>query len=290
MEQPLVSVLMTSFNREKYIAQAIESVLNSTYHNLELIIVDDGSKDKTIHIALSFADLDKRVKVFKNLLNLGDYPNRNKAASYAQGKYLKFVDADDMIYPHGLEVMVNMMENFPDAGYGLCSIQQDKDAIFPFELGPADAYRYHYFKGMTIFNGAPLSSLIKKEAFDAVNGFTGKRMVGDYELWHRLSLQFPVVVMPTALVWYRHHDEQESNQRSVFLLDALTIAEQAIASSLLTEKEKEILLNKIHRNMFAKLLKNPMKMPLKSRWQFFKGSPIKLTKLLSDRGKSSLIS
>ena len=50
--------------------------------------------------------------------NLGDYPNRNKAASYAKGKYIKYLDADDLIYPHGLEVMVHTMEQFPKAGLG----------------------------------------------------------------------------------------------------------------------------------------------------------------------------
>ena len=115
-DKPLVSVLMTTYNREKYLAIAVESVLASTYENFELIIVDDQSKDKSYEIALSYAQKDKRVKVFKNEKNLGDYPNRNKAASLANGKYLKYVDADDMIYPTGLEVMVSGMEKFPEAG------------------------------------------------------------------------------------------------------------------------------------------------------------------------------
>ena len=90
---PLVSVLMTAYNREKYIAEAIESVLASTYSNLELIIVDDCSKDNTLQIATNYQAKDDRIKVYKNEKNLGDYPNRNKAASYAKGKYLKYVDS-----------------------------------------------------------------------------------------------------------------------------------------------------------------------------------------------------
>ena len=74
----LVSVLMTSFNREKYIAEAIESVLASTYKDFELIIVDDCSKDNTVGIAKKYEELDSRVKVYINEVNLGDYPNRNK--------------------------------------------------------------------------------------------------------------------------------------------------------------------------------------------------------------------
>jgi len=107
---PLVSVLMTAYNREQFIAEAIESVLASTFTNFELIIVDDCSTDKTIEIAKKFEMIDSRVKVYKNDNNLGDYLNRNMSASFAKGKYLKYLDADDLIYPHGLEVMVAAME------------------------------------------------------------------------------------------------------------------------------------------------------------------------------------
>jgi glycosyltransferase involved in cell wall biosynthesis len=91
-EIPLVSVLMTSYNRQDYIAEAIESVLNSKYQNFELIIVDDGSKDQTVKIAQEFAEKDKRIRLYINEKNLGDYGNRNKAASYATGKYIKYLD------------------------------------------------------------------------------------------------------------------------------------------------------------------------------------------------------
>lgn len=210
MIQPLVSVLMTVYNREKYIAQAIESVLASTYQNWELIVVDDRSKDRSLEIAQSYAAKDGRIKVIVNEVNLGDYPNRNQAASYAKGKYLKYVDADDLIYPYGLEQLVFYMEQFPEAGYGLCSLDQDKGQVFPFQLSPFEAYHRHYFE-QPLFHKAPLSSIIKKEAFDKVGGFTGKRMLGDFEMWHLLSQKFPVVLMPHGIVWYRIHEEQEMN-------------------------------------------------------------------------------
>src|ERR1700748_2916719 len=98
MASPLVSVLMTAYNREKYIEEAIESVLASSYTNLELIIVDDCSKDNTVEIARSYEARDPRVKVFINEKNLGDYPNRNRAASLAKGEYIKYVDSDDVMF------------------------------------------------------------------------------------------------------------------------------------------------------------------------------------------------
>lgn len=208
--KPLVSVLMTSYNREKYIGEAIESVLNSTYKNFELIIVDDNSTDSTVEIARRFAANDERVQVYVNKENLGDYPNRNKAASYANGKYLKYVDADDMIYPSGLSHLVSVMEQFPMAGYGLCSLNQDKEKIFPFQLSPVEAYHYHYL-GPSLFHKAPLSAILNKEAFEDTGGFTGKQHVGDFELWHILSKKYPVVLMPHGIVWYRQHADQQMN-------------------------------------------------------------------------------
>ena len=208
--KPLVSVLMTVYNREKYIEQAIRSVLNSTYTNFELIVVDDRSSDASVEIAQRLAQQDDRIKIYINEKNLGDYPNRNQAASYATGKYLKYVDADDMIYPYGLEQLVYYMEQFPDAGYGLCSLHQDKARMYPFELDAEMAYKAHYFKDK-IFHKAPLSAIIKTSCFNAVNGFSGKQHLGDFEMWHLLSQKFPVVLMPHGIVWYREHDDQQMN-------------------------------------------------------------------------------
>jgi len=208
---PLVSVLMTSFNREKYIAISIKSVLDSSFKDFELIILDDGSTDNTLKIANSFAELDNRVRVYRNEKNLGDYPNRNKAASYAIGKYLKYVDSDDLIYPWGLEILVSTMEKFPEASWGLCSQPQDKNKIYPFVLTPEMAYKSHYF-GLGIFSRAPLSSIIKNSVFKEVNGFSGKKHLGDFELWNILALKFNVVVLPQGMVWYREHDQQQMNE------------------------------------------------------------------------------
>ena len=213
---PLVSVLMTAYNREKYLGFAIESVLASSYENWELIIVDDVSNDGTIGIARSYAEKDARIRVFRNESNLGDYPNRNQAAAYARGKYLKYVDADDYLYPWGLEVLVKLMEEYPGAGLGLCSLIQIPAKPYPLLLTGREAYEYHY-RGYEIFNKAPLSAIIRKDAFEAVGGFSGIRMAGDFEMWHRMALHFPVLLMPDGIVWYREHGEQEMNSHRQFL-------------------------------------------------------------------------
>jgi len=243
LNSPLVSVLMTAYNREKYIAEAIESVLASTYQNWELIIVDDRSKDRTVEIAKSYEAKDERIKVYINEKNLGDYPNRNHAASYAKGKYLKYVDADDLIYPYGLEQLVFYMEQFPDAAYGLCSLPQDDVQIYPFMLSPKQAYYRHYFTNKWIFHKAPLSSIIKKDFFDKVGGFTGKRMVGDFEMWNILSQKYNVVLMPAGIVWYREHNEGEMQyaRDNVFQMFEYLLTEYEVLNKdncPLSEKDK----------------------------------------------------
>jgi len=207
MKTPMVSVLMTAYNREKYIGEAIGSVRASTLEDWELIVVDDASQDRTVEVARAAAGGDPRIQIHVNPENLTDYRNRNRAASLARGKYLKYVDSDDMIYPHGLEVMTKMMEGFPRAGLGLSSIPEN-DRMFPMELSPAEAYRTHFLR-RELFGRAPGSAIIRRSAFEAVGGFSGARYIGDMECWLAICQSHPLVVLPRDLVWDRTHGEQE---------------------------------------------------------------------------------
>lgn len=225
-----ISVLMTAHNREKYIGEAIKSVIASTYTNFELIIVDDCSTDNTVSIVKAFVAKDSRVKLYINEKNLGDYPNRNKAASYAQGKYLKYVDSDDYIYPTGLEIMVKSMDQFPEAGFGLCSLKPDSSKPFPFMLSPGEAYEYHFF-GPGLFHKGPLTAIFLKAAFDQAGGFKEERMISDIDMWHRLGLQYPLVLMPEGLVWQRRHPEQELIDQGDFIVESAKIKWKYLLSS-----------------------------------------------------------
>lgn len=209
IKQPLVSVLMTAYNREKYIAEAIESVLASSYTNFELIIVDDSSKDKTVEIAKSFEKIDTRIKVYINEKNIGDYANRNQAACYANGKYIKYLDSDDVIYKYSLNIMVEAMERFPDASYAFTNFpNQDDNAPFPIVFSPKQAYMEHFFKDGFFYSG-PGGTIIRKSIFLKEGGFSGIRMVGDYELWLKLGAKYPVIKIQPNLVWWRKHEGQE---------------------------------------------------------------------------------
>lgn len=275
INEPLVSVLMTSYNREDFIGEAIKSVLSQSYGNFELIIVDDCSKDNTVKIANHFASLDNRIRVYENGKNLGDYPNRNKAASLAKGKYLKYVDADDYFYPWGLQILVESMEQHPDAGWGLCSLEQDKDRPFPFMLLPEEIYEYHLFKS-SLYHKAPLSAIIKKEVFEIAGGFSGKRQMSDTEMWHLLAMKFPLVLMPHGIVWYREHNQQESAQiraslqvRIRYTVSKLHFFMEEKAIPISEEKRKKVIM-RLRKELLYALLINLVKLRFNSIYVILK--------------------
>lgn len=203
---PLVSVLTTVYNRAPYIAPCIESVLAQTMDDLELIIVDDCSTDGSFAVAERYRS-DPRVRLYRNERNLGDYPNRNRAASLARGTYLKYVDGDDLIYPHCLALMVEGMETFLEAGYGLS--RDFPGAMAPVLLTPSEAYREHFFRS-GLFTSGPLDAIIRRDAFEEVGGFSPARYTSDTDFFLRLGARWDGVILVPGLVWWRHHPEQES--------------------------------------------------------------------------------
>jgi glycosyltransferase involved in cell wall biosynthesis len=207
MNTPLVSILMTAYNRENYISSAIESVLASTYNNFELIIVDDCSADSTVEIANSYAAKDSRITIISNDQNLGDYPNRNKAASYARGKYLKYLDSDDMIMPWSIEIMVYCMEHFPNAALGISS-NKTENMIYPKLISPVQAYRSYYYANRILSVG-PTGTIIRRDVFSQIGGFSGENYIGDIELWLLISQKYSVLYLPPGLIYWREHEGQQ---------------------------------------------------------------------------------
>ena len=256
-EAPLVSILMTAYNREKYIAEAIESVLASTYTNFELIIVDDCSNDKTVEIAKWYEKSDNRIKVYINEKNIGDYPNRNKAAGYATGKYLKYVDSDDMIYKETLATMVGLMEKYPEAGLGLTSRTEKTSSVFL----PAEAYRLHFFK-RGILDCGPTGSIIRKDVFFEFNGFKEIRNVSDFDMWLAIAKKYPVVEMKMNLVYWREHEAQEVKLApELYLQYGLQIHREHLSGNAcpLTAVETRAIMRRLKKAAGRRLIKQLIK-------------------------------
>lgn len=109
METPLVSIITPSFNSEKFIAQTIISVINQSYTNWEMIIVDDCSTDKTQQIITSFLEQDSRIKLIKLNKNSGAGVARNEAIIISKGRFIAFLDSDDLWKPTKLEKQINFL-------------------------------------------------------------------------------------------------------------------------------------------------------------------------------------
>ncbi len=211
MNLPIVSILTTIYNREKYLAYCIDSVIASSYQDWEMIIVDDQSTDKSVEIAKEYEKKDPRIKVYVNEINLGDYPNRNKAASYAKGKYLKYLDADDLIYKFSLGFMVEVMEKNSEVNLALSHNYVKPTSPYPQKINSIEVL-YSMFVDKNYLGVGPSEAIIRKSAFEKLGGFSGIKYIGDIELWVKLTLSAPIIALPPCLVYWREHEDQQIEQ------------------------------------------------------------------------------
>jgi hypothetical protein len=205
---PLVSVLMTSYNREAFIAESIESVLAQTLTDFELIVCDDRSNDGTVAIAHDYARRDSRVRVSINDTNLGDYPNRNQAASLARGRFLKYHDSDDMMYRHCLQAMAEPLAAEPRAAFALSASAYWPGGPCPMLLTPSLAYERE-FLGSGVFHLGPGSAMFRAEVFRELGGFPLAGAASDYLFWLDACTKVNALLVPGNLFYYRVHAGQE---------------------------------------------------------------------------------
>ena len=207
MPTPLVSVLLTAYNREAYLAASIESVLAQTWGDFELIVVDDRSTDGSVEVARRYERLDPRVRVVVNERNYGQFANRNHAASLATAPYLKFHDSDDVMYPHCLGVMVPALQAEPRAGFGLSNSRAWPGGPVPMLLTPKEAYQRE-FLGFGLFMCGPAGALFRAEVFHELGGFEDHGTPSDTIFWMRACARYPVLLLPADLFYYREHPGQ----------------------------------------------------------------------------------
>lgn len=246
---------MTAYNREKYIGEAIESVLASDFSNFELIIVDDCSTDHTLAITSQYVKKDNRVKVFKNERNLGDYPNRNKAASYASGNYLMYVDSDDTIFPWSINKVIDLLKQFPDASF---SMRLFNKPVAPYCVSGSEAIRQHFFKVPALTIG-PGGTVIKRKFFQEIGGYPVKYGPANDMYFNLKAACFTNMVMiPFEYMNYRRHEGQEINNRFSYLYNNYLYLRDALIELPLPLSDKEVkwLQKKNKRRLFVNLLKH----------------------------------
>jgi glycosyltransferase involved in cell wall biosynthesis len=245
---------MTAYNRERYIAEAIESVLASTYQNWELIIVDDHSKDQTIAIARSYEAKDNRIKVYINEKNLGDYPNRNKAATYAKGEFILYVDSDDCLKENTLSNVVDTIARFPLTNFALYSPLKINDPLF---ISAKEIIHTHFFETPILMYG-PVAMILRKSFFEKINGFPEKYgPANDMYFNLKAASDNGCLLLPFELVNYRRHAGQEINNYFSYLYNNHLYMRDALneLNLPLTENELKYLSLKNKRRFSVNILK-----------------------------------
>jgi glycosyltransferase involved in cell wall biosynthesis len=186
---PLVSVILPVYNAERFLRTAIESILNQTYRNLELIIVNDCSRDGSLSIALEMASRDKRVRVLSNPENIKLSRSLNRAIESSKGMYLARMDADDVSSPLRIERQVRVLEENQEIAIVGCNI-----AIID-ETGQRIGHRNYYSSDdeirKKIFFFSPFchpAIMIRKQIIDQTGAYDHSyNPAEDYELYFRLG-------------------------------------------------------------------------------------------------------
>jgi hypothetical protein len=203
---PVATIAMVTYNSGRFVRDAIESALAQEFEDFELLICDDCSSDDTWEIVKSFSD--RRIRAFRNERNLGEYRNRNYALSLARGRYLMYLDGDDILYRHGLAVMVDTMEMFPDAGYA-CALAPCEKFIYPLELSPREFCLAAYL-GPGVLANDFTQLFFRTEALRRHGGLDLRYRSGDTQIQIQLGMREPVVLMSNGLAWWRRRRGQAS--------------------------------------------------------------------------------
>jgi len=252
MQKPKVSIVMPVYNREKYVAFAIESILNQSFRNFEFIIVNDGSSDKTSEILSSY--IDTRIKIINNDQNKGIVFSRNIGIKNAIGEYISMFDSDDIALPNKLELQIKFLEkksDFAMVGSWVKMIDENDKLLktkwkltASYKKIPAILLFRNYFVQSTVLlrqNCIP-KALYTKD-FDIVE---------DYKMWFDISIKYKVANLQNYLVLYRIHsgnisDNNEkhiNNEKKLFnyifkYLD-IDISDSELESHYLIKNNKKI--------------------------------------------------
>lgn len=255
----LISIILPVYNGEKTIRETITSVLNQTYKNFELIIINDGSRDATLDMIYTIQDF--RIKVF-SYDNTGVSASRNRGISHATGKYISFIDADDLWTPDKLESQLNALEENPEAAVAY-SWNDCIDETGKFlRRGSHIVANGNVYKQLLLldFIGNGSSVLIRRQALKLVGGFNQSlSFAEDWDLWLRLALNYHFVVIPRTQIFYRVSPSSASSNVWKMETSCLEVIERAFATASQTlQYLKKYSIANIYKYLTFKALEEPL--------------------------------
>lgn len=209
----MFSVIIPLYNKAPYIEKAIRSVAAQTFQDFELIVIDDGSKDRGIEIAKKLFDvLTPPLGGWGAicLSNAGVSVTRNNGVGLAKYDYIAFLDADDWWAPTYLEEMKALISQYPEAGiYGSSYFKVKNGKHIPANIGVEPGFQHgliNYFRvyaktlWMPLWTGA---TILRKDVFNENNGFKPTLKLGeDFDLWVRVAIKYPVAFLNKPLAYY----------------------------------------------------------------------------------------
>ena len=208
--KPDISIIMSVYNGETYLAEAIDSVVKQTFQNWELIIINDCSTDSTSEILEEFSRKDARIKVYPNEVNLKLPTSLNKAISLCSGKYIARMDADDICLPERFEKQYQFMEEHADVALSSCRFMTVKNGVYA-SGGAGGRCDFEALKAMLLVTNPILHPgvIAKADVMKALNYDTTLTCTEDLELWTRMVLNNQKMqILPECLLIYRLHDKQ----------------------------------------------------------------------------------
>src|ERR671912_91774 len=213
-----VSVVIPCYNQARFLGEAIQSVLCQGYTDLEIIVVDDGSKDGTEEVASGYAKEDPRVRLIRQE-NRGLAAARNRGLAEAGGEYIVFLDSDDRLVLEALEVGVRELEAHPRCAFvsGICRKITANGSIVP----GWEQFRVRDDPYLELLRSCPVyvpAVMYRRSVFDAVGDFdTSYRAAEDYDLYYRILERFPAYCHDTLVAEIRRHEANMTRDRTLML-------------------------------------------------------------------------
>lgn len=214
---PKVSIVVPTYNYAHYLDETIQSALDQTYQDYELLIVDNHSTDNTEQVIQKYLG-DPRVAYHKNPKNLGLVGNWNKCLELANGEYIKFLCADDKFHPEMLEKYVAVMEQYPNVSLVTCDKQafgsKTHQTITPLtHLVEGRTANLHMLIGKYCWIGEPTSVMFRKRDLKVGNFSNEYNQYVDWEMWIRLLTAGDCYIVPEILAYVRFHPDTVSKQQ-----------------------------------------------------------------------------
>jgi glycosyltransferase involved in cell wall biosynthesis len=210
MKTPTVSVVMSVFNGQAFLVEAIESILGQTFRNLEFVIVDDGSTDSTPKILNTFAKQDERIRILRHA-NKGRAESLNVGIGLAKGKYIARMDADDVALPNRLQEQVDFMECHPEVGLlgGAIELIDRGGQVFGTITPPLNDSEIR--SAMLRYNPFHPTVLMRTTVVLDAGGYRKVFMdADDYDTYLRISERIQLASLEEPLLQYRIHPNQVS--------------------------------------------------------------------------------